>query len=173
MKKVFTLLSLMFLLSSCVTKPADIKPVKNFDTNKYLGKWYEIARFDNWFEKGLTDVTAEYSLNPNGTIKVINSGINPKTGKRDYAKGIAKFVGDKDIGYLKVSFFRPFYGAYVVFGLDNDYQNAYIVGNDKSYLWLLSRTPTVSNNIKNKFLAKIKSLGFDTNKLVWVKQETK
>ncbi|QIV95479.1 apolipoprotein D and lipocalin family protein [Allofrancisella inopinata] len=168
--KLLIVVGFFSLLVGCVTKPADVQPVDNFQANKYLGKWYEIARFDNSFEKGMTNVYAEYSLNPDGTIKVINSGVDPKSGKRSYAKGIAKFVEKENIAYLKVSFFRPFYGAYVVFNLDKDYKYAYVAGANKDYLWLLSRTPTVSENIKKDFITKSKALGFDTEKLIWVKQ---
>nr|MCX3323401.1 lipocalin family protein [Bacillus paranthracis] len=169
-KLVLIILTTAFiLLSGCVTKPANINPVENFQADKYLGKWYEIARFDNSFEKGMTNVYAEYSLNPDGTIKVINSVITPSTGKRSYATGIANFVEDKNIGYLKVSFFRPFYGAYVVFELDDNYKYAYVGGADKDYLWLLARTKTVPQNIKDDFINRAKALGYATDKLVWVK----
>jgi apolipoprotein D and lipocalin family protein len=158
------------LLSSCVTKPADINPVTNFQADKYLGKWYEIARLDNRFEKGMTHVNAEYSLNSDGSIKVLNSGINANETTRSYAEGVAKFVENKETAFLEVSFFRPFYGAYIVFNLDEDYKYAYVAGNDKDYLWFLSRTPTVSQQQKDDFVTKAKALGFDTDKLVWVEQ---
>ncbi|ASG67268.1 hypothetical protein fh0823_25580 [Francisella halioticida] len=172
MKKLFVILVSVFviLLSGCVTKPDGIEPVKNFQAGKYLGKWYEIARFDNSFEKGMTNVYAQYSLNPNGSIKVVNSGITPSTGKRSYAKGVAKFVENKNTAYLKVSFFRPFYGAYVVFKLDDNYKYAYVAGDNKNYLWLLSRTKIVPKNVKQDFVKKAKELGYNTSKLVWVKQ---
>ncbi|MED7788489.1 lipocalin family protein [Francisella sp. 19X1-34] len=172
MKKLFVILIslIMLLLSGCVTKPDNIQPVKNFQASKYLGKWYEIARFDNSFEKGMTNVYAQYSLNPDGSIKVINSGVTPSTGKRSYADGVAKFVENKNIGFLKVSFFRPFYGAYIVFKLDDNYKYAYVAGNNKDYLWLLSRTKTVPQNVKQDFIKKAKELGYNTSKLVWVKQ---
>jgi len=118
----------------------------------------------------MTNVYAEYSLNPDGSIKVINSGVTPATGKRSYAHGVAKFVENNETGFLKVSFFGPFYGAYIVFKLDDNYKYAYVTGNDKDYLWLLARTKTVPESIKQDFVARSKSLGFDTDKLVWVKQ---
>lgn len=173
MKKVIICLfavSVVFL-SGCVTKPSNIEPVKNFQAKKYLGKWYEIARFDNHFEKGMTNVKAEYSLNSDGSIKVVNSGVNAKTGERTYADGIAKFVGNQDTAFLKVSFFRPFYGVYIVFELDGNYKYAYIAGDDKDYLWLLSRTPTVPKNVKEDFVSKAKKLGYNTSDLIWVKQQ--
>ena len=134
---IIILLILFVGIIGCATKPDHIKPVTNFDAKQYVGKWYEIARFDNSFEKGMTDVYAEYSLKPNGAIQVVNSGIKSETGKRVYAKGVAKFVKDPTIGYLKVSFFRPFYGAYVVFQVDDAYEYAYVAGNNTNYLWLL------------------------------------
>ncbi len=170
MKRVLFLFVVVFSLVACVHKPENVEPVKNFQAEKYLGKWYEIARFDNSFEAGMTDVYAQYSLNPDGTVKVSNSGIDSKTGERTYANGVAEFVETDDLGYLKVSFFRPFYGAYVVFALDDDYKYAYVSGPDYGYLWLLSRTPTVPDSVKKDFVTKAKGLGFDTDKLVWVKQ---
>lgn len=172
MKKLVSILSVIVIvgLSGCVTKPENIQPVQNFQADKYLGKWYEIARFDNSFEKNMTNVYAEYSLNSDGSIKVVNSGITPSTGKRSYAKGVAKFVENNNTGFLKVSFFRPFYGAYVVFRLDDNYKYAYVAGDNQNYLWLLSRTKTIPNSVKQDFEARAKDLGFDTDKLVWVKQ---
>lgn len=169
-KLLITCLAIVLLLASCVTKPVNINPVQDFQADKYLGKWYEIARLDNRFEKGMTHVQAEYSLNPDGSIKVLNSGINAGEITRSYAEGVAKFVQNSETGFLKVSFFRPFYGAYIVFNLDKDYKYAYVAGDDKDYLWFLSRTPTVSNEQKKDFIVRSKSLGFATDKLVWTKQ---
>lgn len=169
-KLLITCLATMLLLASCVTKPANIDPVQNFQANKYLGKWYEIARLDNRFEKGMSHITAEYSLNADGSIKVLNSGIKANETSRSYAEGIAKFVENPSTGFLEVSFFRPFYGAYIVFKLDDDYKYAFVAGNDKDYLWFLARTPTVSQEQKDDFVSEAKSLGFDTDKLVWVEQ---
>lgn len=171
MKKILLMICTgILMLTRCSTvKPKNLNPVQNFQAQKYLGKWYEIARFDNSFEKGMTDVYAQYSLNRDGTIKVINSGIDPETGKRTYAEGKAKFVKSDDIGFLKVSFFGPFYGDYIIFKLD-DYKYAYVSGPSINYLWLLSRTPTVPATVKEDFIAKAKDMGFDAQKLVWVKQ---
>ena len=169
-KLLLTCFATMLLLASCVTKPANIDPVQGFQADKYLGKWYEIARLDNRFEKGMTHVNAEYSLNTDGNIKVLNSGINAGETTRSYAEGIAKFVENPNTGFLKVSFFGPFYGAYIIFKLDDNYKYAYVAGNDKDYLWFLSRTPTASKEQKEDFIARSKNLGFDTNELVWVKQ---
>ena len=170
MKKIyFAIIAGAIMLTGCVSKPDNITPVNNFHADKYLGKWYEIARSDNSFEKGMTNVYAEYSLNKDSTIKVTNSGIDPIKKKRVYANGVAKFVENSNVGYLKVSFFRPFYGAYVIFYLD-DYKYAYVAGPNTNYVWLLSRTPTVPASVKKDFITKTKSLGFDTGSLIWVKQ---
>jgi len=163
---------LLLFFWGCVKKPHHIKAVINFDVNQYVGKWYEIARLDHSFEKSLSHVYAEYSLNSNGSIKVVNSGIKAKSGKRRYANGVAKFMASKEVGYLKVSFFRPFYGAYILCELDPDYQYAYVTSNDQKYLWLLARTPSVSENVKQDFVKKVKDLGFATEQLIWVNQSS-
>jgi apolipoprotein D and lipocalin family protein len=170
--KVGICVILLLGIIGCVTKPDKIKPVTNFEAQKYVGKWYEVARLDNSFEKDMTHVYAEYSLNPNGSIKVVNSGVKNPTGKRVYAKGVAKFVQHNRIGYLKVSFFRPFYSPYIVFQLGDAYEYAYVAGNKKQYLWLLARTKSVPESVKQDFVKKAKELGFDTEKLIWVHQQS-
>jgi apolipoprotein D and lipocalin family protein len=170
MKKI--LLLLVCLLTGCVGVPENVKPVDNFKLERYLGKWYEIARLDHSFEKGLTRVTAEYSLRPDGGVKVMNRGYSAKDNKWKEAVGKAYFVKGQDQGFLKVSFFGPFYGSYVVFALDHDsYQYALISGPDKSYLWLLARSPKINEDIKNDLIAKAKVAGFDTNKLIFVNHD--
>jgi len=159
-------------LTGCLGIPEDVEPVENFELDRYLGKWYEIARLDHSFERGLDNVTAEYSLRGDGGVKVVNRGYSAETGKWDEATGKAYFVESEDLGYLKVSFFGPFYGSYVVFGLDReDYQYSFVSGPDTSYLWLLSRTPEVSPDVIRRFTEKAASLGFDTKRLIWVKQD--
>ena len=151
--------------------PDNVRPVDNFEVNKYLGKWHEIARLDHSFERGLEKVTAEYSLRSDGGIEVKNRGFSTTDNEWSEAEGKAYFVNDPDMGYLKVSFFGPFYGSYVVFELDaEDYQYAFVSGPDLSYLWLLSRTPSLSDEVIGKFVEKSKSLGFDTDSLIMVKQ---
>jgi apolipoprotein D and lipocalin family protein len=151
--------------------PENVRPVDNFEVNKYLGKWHEIARLDHSFERGLEKVTAEYSLRSDGGIDVKNRGFSTTDNEWSEAEGKAYFVNDPGKGYLKVSFFGPFYGSYVVFELDaEDYQYAFVSGPDLSYLWLLSRTPEVSDEVISKFIEKSKSLGFDTDSLIMVKQ---
>jgi len=170
MKKTFMLIFVLAFLG-CVKIPQGIEPVKDFEANRYLGKWYEIARLDHSFEKGLTKVTAEYLINKDGSIRVINRGYDEKSGKWKDAESKAFFVKDNKTGFLKVSFFGPFYGSYVIFGLDKDeYQYSFVSGPDRGYLWLLSRTPGISNETKERFLTETSRLGFDTRKLIYVKQ---
>jgi len=152
--------------------PRNVEPVKDFELERYLGKWYEIARLDHSFERGLTQVTAEYSLKPDGGVKVINRGYSNDTQQWKEAEGKAYFVNGDGEAYLKVSFFGPFYGSYVVFGLDQqDYQYAFISGPDTDYLWLLARTPTVSPEVIKQFVEMASARGFDTNSLIYVEQK--
>jgi apolipoprotein D and lipocalin family protein len=153
---------------SCTGIPNGAKPVTHFQVNRYLGTWYEIARLNHSFEKNLMQVTAVYTLNKNGTIRVVNSGYDVKKNKRKEAVGKAKFVGDKSVGRLKVSFFGPFYGSYNIIALDDDYQYALVVGNNLKYLWILARTTTLPENVRNNYLETAANLGYDTTALIWV-----
>ena len=156
------------LLSGCLAVLDGIEPVDNFELNRYLGKWYEIARLDHSFERGLEAVSAEYSLRDDGGIRVINSGRNTDTQANQEAEGRAYFVDQPNLGYLKVSFFGPFFGSYVIFELDENYQYAFIAGNTTNYLWLLARTPEVSQELVNQFISRATQLGFDTTQLIFV-----
>ena len=170
MKPIFAIL-LSLILSGCLGMPATVSPVKEFEIDRYLGKWYEIARLDHSFERGLERVTAEYSRRDDGGIAVINRGFSPEKNEWKQAKGKAYFVNDPDEGYLKVSFFGPFYGSYVVFELDKqNYEYAFVSGPDLSYLWLLSRKPVLPKAIVDRFIGRSKELGFDTEKLILVNQ---
>ena len=160
---------LFLLLAGCVGKPDNIVPVAHLDTSRYLGKWYEIARLDHSFEKGLSQVSAEYSLRGDGGLKVVNRGHDAASGKWKEATGKAYFVDHADWGYLKVSFFGPFYGSYIIFELDPD-RYSMVSGPDKSYFWLLSRTPTLDAATRDRLLAKAQQLGFDTARLIHVQQ---
>lgn len=169
----YLLLSLlpMLLLNACVGMPNGVQPVNNFDLNRYLGRWYEIARLDHSFERGLIKVSAEYSMREDGGVNVLNKGFSVEDNEWKEAEGKAYFVNDPDQGYLKVSFFGPFYGAYVIFELDKeDYQYAFVSGPDTSYLWLLSRTPRVSQELIEKFIEQSEAAGFDTDELIYVEQ---
>lgn len=162
--------SAALLLSACASGlPRGITPVQNFEIDRYLGTWYEIARLDHRFERGLTNVSAEYSLKDNGQIRVLNKGLD-ENGEWSEAEGRAKFARERHEGYLKVSFFGPFFGTYAVFDLDENYSQAYVAGDDRSYLWFLSRTPTVSEAQKLAFVDQAKTLGFAVDELIFVDQ---
>lgn len=160
------------LLAGCSTGlPPGVTPVQDFELQRYLGRWYEIARLDHSFERGLERVTAEYSLRDDGGVRVVNRGYDPESGTWKEAEGKAYFVRSPDVGYLKVSFFGPFYGAYVVFELDQEgYGYAFVSGPDTSYLWLLARTPTVDEALLERFVAAARTRGFDTDALIFVPQ---
>ena len=165
------LLLIVVVLPGCTGLPTGVKPVDNFEINRYLGKWYEIARLDHSFERGMQNVTAEYTMRGDGGVRVINRGYTLADQKWEQAEGKAYFVEDSSTGHLKVSFFGPFYGSYVVFELDReDYQYAFVAGYNKDYLWLLSRTPIVSKELIERFVAQASALGFDTDKLIYVSQ---
>lgn len=168
-RKIYTAL-IMLLLPGCISLPENVTPVTDFNLEKYMGTWYEIARLDHSFEKGLNKVSAEYSLRKDGGVRVLNKGYS-ETGKRwKEAEGKAYFVQGADRGYLKVSFFGPFYGSYVIFELDKiNYQYSLVCGPDKSYLWILSRHPEMPEELKVKLIDRAKKLGFDTDKLIFVK----
>lgn len=155
---------------SCSQKLEGATGVSNFDVSKYLGKWYEVARLDTWFEKDMDNTEAFYSLNEDGTVRVENSGYNFVKKKWKTSIGKAKFRGDKNVGDLKVSFFGPFYGDYTIIALDSEYKYSLVVGNTTDYLWILSRTKTIPEDVKNQFLSMAREFGFDTAKLVWVNQ---
>jgi apolipoprotein D and lipocalin family protein len=155
-------------LYSCVaTIPEKAKAVTNFDKSKYLGKWYEIARLDFKYEKGLNNVTAQYSLNDNGTIRVDNKGYNVKKDKWEESIGKAKFVKKDDIGMLKVSFFGPFYAGYNVIAIDDNYKYALVAGESLKYMWILSRETTIPESIKANYLIKAQEIGYNVTDLVW------
>lgn len=170
MNKLVLLLSFI-VLSSCVSKPDFVTPVSGFELDRYLGTWYEIARLDHRFERGLNDVTANYSRRDDGGVRVLNRGYSETDNRWEDAEGKAYFVNSPDEAFLKVSFFGPFYGAYVVFDLDTDnYQHAFVAGPNTKYLWFLSRTPTVSEAMIERFESHAQSLGYDTSELIYVSQ---
>ena len=156
-------------LLGCTGVPEGLKPVSGFDAEKYLGTWYEIARLDHSFERGLDRVTAEYRLRDDGGVNVINKGWDSAQKQWQQANGKAYFVRGEDEAYLKVSFFGPFYGSYVIFEMDIDnYQYAFVSGPNKNYLWLLSRTTNISDKLRNHFISTAKKHGFNTNQLIFV-----
>ena len=163
-------LILVALFTGCVETPKHVTPVKNFHLDRYLGTWYEIARLDHSFERGLEKITATYSMREDGGVKVINRGFDTQNGKWKEAEGKAYFVEDPESAFLKVSFFGPFYGAYIV--MDTDYENyTMISGPDHSYFWILSRTPTLDTEIQTRLITKAKEAGFNTDKLIFVSHQ--
>lgn len=153
------------------TIPAGVKAVHPFKLKKYLGKWYEIARLPMRFEKGLTHATAEYSLNEDGSVRVVNSGYSPKHDKRTQAVGKAKFVYGPDEAMLKVSFFGPFYSGYNVVEIDPEYKYSLVFGRNLDYLWLLSREKSMPLQVVKRYVERAESAGYDTSKLIWTPQE--
>ena len=171
MKRVAILLFLLGL-AGCTSVPEGVTPVTGFESDRYLGTWYEIARFDHSFEEGLSRVTATYSKREDGGIRVLNKGYDAATGEWDEAEGKAYFVSDETTGHLKVSFFGPFYTSYVIAELDKDnYQYSLVTGPDRSYLWILARQPTLSQDVLDELLSKAKSLGYATDEFIWVEHK--
>ena len=155
---------------SCATSTKNIESITGFDSEKYLGKWYEIARFDHSFERGLDYVSATYSIKPNGKIKVLNQGILPN-GENSTAEGKA-YIKDSDnqLGELRVSFFLFFYAKYRIFYIDDDYQNALVTSGTMNYLWILSRKPVLPQEELDYLLKICQEKGFNTDKLIFPKQ---
>lgn len=158
-------------LSGCaVSVPQGIEPVSGFDAARYMGTWYELARIDHRFEKGLTQVSAQYSLNDDGTVNVINRGYDAAKKEWRQANGKARFLGEPGIAALKVSFFGPFYGGYNVVNLDDDYQTSLVIGDSRDYFWLLSRSKTIPEQKFRQLLEKARSLGVDLSRVQVVAQ---
>ena len=172
MKKLLALcaVALAALLNAgCTGLPERVQPVTGFELGRYLGTWYEIARLDHAFERGLSQVTAEYSLRGDGGVRVLNRGYDAAAGRWKAAEGKAHFVGEPEVAHLKVSFFGPLYGSYAVFELEGaGYAYAFVSGPSTDYLWLLARTPTVSAAVRERFVAAAHDRGFDTRRLIWL-----
>ena len=160
------------LLTGCTGVPDGIEPVEDFELDRYLGTWYEIARLDHRFERGLSNVSAHYSMREDGGVAVSNRGYRADDGGWEEAEGKAYFVGDSDIGRLKVSFFGPFYGGYNVFVLDREnYNYAMVAGPDRSYLWILSRTPAIEDTLRDELILAAAEAGFDIEALIFVEHD--
>ena len=160
------------LFEACrVSMPKGAVAVKPFDKEKYLGKWYEIARMDFKFEKHLESVTADYTSGEEGTIQVKNRGYHTVKKVWKESTGTAKSVRDPAEGRLKVSFFGPFYAGYNIIAIDPGYRHALVAGNNLKYLWILSRTPDIPEGIKTLFMRQARALGYDIKKLIWTNQE--
>lgn len=156
----------------CTGVPKGLQPVTGFDADRYLGRWYEIARLDHSFERNLSNVSAEYSPLEGGAIKVVNRGYNEKTGEWMQIEGTARLIGDRTVGSLKVSFFGPFYGGYHIIALDKvDYGYAMVAGPSRSYLWILSRATSLNGETYKRLVDSAAELGFDTTKLIDVQHD--
>ena len=161
-----------FLVVACSspTPPPGVTVVSNFDVQRFLGTWYEIARLDHQFERGLEKVTVSYSAMDDGGIRVINRGYNPDRQMWQQSVGQAYFTGASNRAAMTASFIGPYYGGYNVIARDSEYRHALGGGPDRNYLWLLSRTPTISAEMKQQMLDIATRQGFDVTKLIWVKQ---
>ena len=174
MKKILILLCCLGGLANTNTVNGNTPPtinnstIKTFDITRFMGRWYEIARYDHRFEEGMTNVTATYSLKEDGTIEVLNEGV--KDGKQKQAKGRAKQPDPKDPGKLKVSFFLWFYSDYYILYIDPAYRYALIGSSSDKYLWILSRTKQLPQQVKAKLIENLKYRGYDISRLVWVSQ---
>jgi len=164
----FSLLTVAFQ-SGCTGIPDGAQAVTGFELNRYLGTWYEVARLDHKFERGMSNVTASYSMRDDGGVSVVNRGYKTAKGLWDDAIGKAYFIGDTDVGQLKVSFFGPFYGGYNILELDKDnYQYALVAGPDLSYLWILARSPNLDQHVLSNLVNEAEKLGFPTGELIYV-----
>ena len=168
-----TILASAFLLAAALTGctgiPEGLEPVNDFEPDRYMGKWYEIARLDHSFERDLNNVSATYTRKTTGDIRVKNKGYNTKTGEWEEIEGNARFLVNETTGSLKVSFFGPFYGGYHIIALDRqNYNYAVVTGPKRAYLWILSRKPTLAEPIYQKLVARADALGFDTAQLIRV-----
>ena len=166
---ILTLLITLSLAACSTMPPEGVQPVTSFDIHRYLGQWYEIARLDHSFERGMSDVNATYALQDDGSVKVVNRGYDTRRQAWKEAIGRALFIGDKNTGSLKVSFFGPFYGGYHVIALDQqNYRWSLVAGPDRDYLWILARDTTLAADVRQQLIAQAQALGFATDKLIWV-----
>ncbi len=168
--RVFLVLCLagLPLLNACTSPPDGVTVVSPFDVKRYAGQWFEIARLDHSFERGLSDVNATYRLEADGSVAVINRGFNTEKGEWKEAVGRALFTGDTNTASLKVSFFGPFFGGYHVIALDPDYRWAMVIGPNTDYLWILAREKQLPPGVREQLVAQAARLGVDTRELIWV-----
>ena len=161
--RILILAGLMCGMLGCARSTRSLAPVKGFDAQRYAGRWYEIARFPHWFERGLVAVTADYTLQPNGRIRVENRGYNPAKKEWTSARARAYLKGSADVGLLKVSFFWPFYGTYKILVLDKDYAYAVVTSDTYDYFWILARTPTLDAKTVDALVKSAAAMGFETD----------
>jgi len=168
----YWLLVIAIFLGGCTGLPSGVSPVSDYDVERYTGKWYEIARLDHRFERGLSNVTAEYSMADDGSIRVVNRGYDNDGKSWQEAIGKAYPLGDPTVGQLKVSFFGPFYGGYNILKLDReDYQYSLVSGPSRSYLWILARQPKLEPAILDELISYARELEYDTDSLIYVDHE--
>lgn len=158
----------VLLLSGCTSVPDKVEPVTGFELPKYLGEWHELARLDHSFERGLTQVSAHYSMRDDGGVKVVNRGFDTEKQAWKEAIGKAYFVESEQIGRLKVSFFGPFYGGYNIAKLDADYTMALVIGPSLDYAWLLARDPQPSADLCEAYLAEADRIGVKRDDWIWL-----
>ena len=149
-----------------------LRTVGRVDLDRYLGTWYEIARYPNSFQEGCQATTATYSLRDDGDIKVLNAcHEGSPDGPRDTAEGKAWVVDQKTNAKLEVQFFWPFSGDYWIIDLGEDYEYAVVGNPDRSYLWILSRTTSLEQDALDGILTRVEGQGYDRAKLLWTKHE--
>lgn len=163
-----TLLFSLFLSGCTLGPPSGVIPISGFELSRYLGQWYEIARLDHSFERGMTDVSARYQIREDNSVEVINRGYEPANGRWREAVGTARFIGAPTQGSLKVSFFGPFYGGYHIVALDPDYRWSLVIGPDTGYAWILARDKTLPIGIREQLVKQAAAVGIDTSALIWV-----
>lgn len=172
MKKNFLTTLLLGLCTVSGAQTVDNSTITSFNLDRYLGKWYEIARYDHAFERGLVGATAEYTLRDDGKIKVLNSGhLNSLDGPYKESTGKAKVNKNGKPGQLRVSFFGPFYSDYYILDLASDYSYSVVGSSSPKYLWILSRTPQLAPEVRSKIVKNLQKRGYDTTKLIWVEQQ--
>lgn len=170
--KVAIILFVPFILAGCATIPSGVEAVRGFDVGRYQGRWYEIARLDHDFERGLSNVSATYTLRGDGGIDVLNSGFDSRSGRWKEIHGRAYFLGDSTVGCLKVTFFWPFYGGYNIISLDNEnYSYALVCGPNRSYLWILAREKTLGREVIDKLVKAAKDSGFNVDGLIFIEHD--
>lgn len=170
MRRIALIITFAALLAACVGVPEGVSAVRGFNADRYLGKWFSIARLDHRFERDLEQVTAEYSKREDGGLRVVNRGYNPQTKEWKSVEGRAYFVDAPDVAALKVTFFWPFYGGYNVIELAPDYSWAMVAGPNRDYLWILSRTPRLDQPTTDRLVGRARALGFPVERLTFVPQ---
>lgn len=171
MLKTTYILLVSVIMWGCVDLPEKVEPVQKFNMTRYLGTWYEIARLDHLFERGLNNVTAEYARSENGGMTIKNRGYMVMHQEWRESEAKADFVGERNVGHLKVSYIPMTYQSYAIFDLDEDYEHAMVCGDDTGYLWLLARSPDANEYVIDEFIEKAQALGFDTSELIFVHHE--